>query len=213
MDAVNVGLDSDLDLDLDLSWIHKEELKLERSQNVFLKPLQNISVIPIYIKDDSIIFCGEKSFEEMAVSDSHSSLSSDHIIRLIQKYKTGCGDNHKWTWAHGAVFHIDVDINNVYNFSAILNGSDHYLKPLNVYRDLVLIENPNIFHSYSQIFLFFNETANQVSGILKSGGGEEKMKSTKKVRIHLPSKENNIIKTSSSSSSLVKRRKTLRREK
>jgi hypothetical protein len=179
-----------MESELDLSWIYEEESNLVSSQDIALRPLQRIPIVAVYIDSDRIVNRSEKVVVELAVSDDahSSSLSSDQIVRHIQSFKIRSSE--KWTWFEGLVFHIDVDINNVYHFSTIF-GAVNYLKPLDVYRDLALIENPTVYHSYSQIYLFFKKTDADVQSPYRSilkpiSSGEVATKTTKKVRISLP---------------------------
>ena len=117
-----------------------------------------------------------------------SVLYSEQMIQIIQECKKEvCNHgNGKWSWAHGALFHIDTDLSHVYSFSA--GSGNKCLKPVDFCSDLVIAASPDIFHFSSQIYFFFEKQDMHppvsIKPILKSDTGLRK--STKKVHLDLP---------------------------
>jgi len=207
----------ELDFDLDLSWISEQESILDHSENIEIKPLVSIPVLVAYIDQGYVSFCKNMNVTLDVSGGECSILYSEKLIHIIQECKkelcdkltASCGDKVKWSWAHGALFHIDTDISHVYSFSAV--SGNKFLKPVDFYTDLVIVANPDIFHFSSQIYLFFEKhiiyppTSVPIKPILKSGAGIHRGKSTKKVHIEL---QNPIV--ISNSKTIQKSRRTRR---
>lgn len=178
----------DCDTDPDFSWIQKEECILNRYQSIELKPLEHLPIIAFFIDDGNIAFHSRIAAAPLEIDESkqHSTLSSDKLVHIIQECKRNSGAQNigKWTWAHGSLFHIDIDINRVYQFS----GETDYLKPVDFCSGLTIPASPDIFHFSSQLFLFFEKAAHLPKSILKKNASDNKTSasSTKKVRIDLP---------------------------
>jgi hypothetical protein len=174
----------DESLDLDLSWITEQESMLEHSQHIELKLLHSIPMT-VFCVDHGYVSCWSTTEVPLDISGSECSvLASDKLVHIIQGYKKELNEQGKWTWGHGAVFHIDTDISHVYAFSA--TSGNQFLKPIDFCRDLVIAASPDIFHFSSQVYLFFEKQTTPpvaIKPILKT---ELRGKSTKKVHIMLP---------------------------
>jgi hypothetical protein len=175
-----------MDLELDLSWISEQESILDHSQNIELKPLTSIPILAAYVDQGYVSFCKNIDVPLDISGGECSVLYSNKIIQIIQEYKKGLNDKSKWSWTHGALFHIDTDISHVYSFSAV--SGNKFLKPIDFCSDLVIASSPDIFHFSSQIYLFFEKQTppTYIKPILKSDSGINRGKSTKKVHLDLP---------------------------
>ena len=179
----------DYDADPDFSWIQKEECILNRYQSIELKPLERLPIIAFFIDDGNIASHSRIAAAALEIDESkqYSKLSSDKLVHIIQECKRihgAQGGCCKWTWAHGSLFHIDIDINRAYQFS----GETDYLKNVDFCSGLTIPASPDIFHFSSQLFLFFEKAAHSPKSILKKNASDNKpsASSTKKVRIELP---------------------------
>ena len=180
----------EMDLDLDLSWITEQESILNHSQNIELKPLVSIPVLVCYVDQGYVSFCKNMDVTLDVSGGECSVLHSNKVIQIIQECKkepTNNSDKSKWSWAHGALFHIDTDIAHVYSFSSV--SGNKFLKPVDFCSDLVIVASPDIFHFSSQMYLFFEKhppVSVSIKPILKSDSSFHRGKSTKKVHIALP---------------------------
>lgn len=182
-----------MDLDLDLSWISEQESILDHSQNIELKPLTSIPILVAYVDQGYVSFCKNINVPLDISGGECSVLYSNKMIQVIQECKKGPyekgnkdTDRGKWSWAHGALFHIDTDISHIYSFSAV--SGNKFLKPVDFCSDLVIVSSPDLFHFSSQIYLFFEKQTplTYIKPILKPDSGINRGKSTKKVHLDLP---------------------------
>lgn len=176
-----------MDDDPDFSWIHKEERILKQYQTIEVKPIASLPIIAMFVDAGNILFHSRIDAADLQIDASghHSVLHSDKLVHIIQNFKCEPRDNCKWTWAYGTLFHIDIDINRVYQFSG-----GHYLKDVDFCSDLVIPASPDIFHFSSQLFLFFEKVGTMSSNHLPKSILKKAIldhtKPTKKVRIDAP---------------------------
>ncbi len=204
-----------MDEELDLSWIEQEETVLEQSRDISVKPLECIPIVACYVENGQIVHKQEiTSVAPLEKTETTSVLSSEKIVHFIQQGKNNGRPEGKWHYAHGAVFHIDVvDIQHLYKFS-----SCSFLTPLDFYKELVLPCSPVLFHSFSQLFLFFEKRDHSAGvvvppkSILKKNAKDAiaAERVTKRVRICAVATERPPLPSSVSSSLANKKRKTRR---
>ena len=180
--------------DLDVSWIEDESRFHKISENYFREPMDSIDMYFIYINRNNYIekILYEKQALELS-DNNYSVLKKEKLLHIIQtrKIKTAFS---KYKLVDVLSYAVDLEPELIQSYSKndnIESTSESFFKVLSILNDVQIQPSIFIFHGVNAIYFIFQEVENNsrhtLKSILKSSTGENRIGSTKKVRIQLNS--------------------------
>jgi hypothetical protein len=180
--------------DLDVSWIEDESKLHKISENYFREPMDSIDMYFIYINRNNYIekILYEKQALELS-DNNYSVLKKEKLLHIIQtrKIKTAFS---KYKLVDVLSYAVDLEPELIQSYSKndnIESTSESFFKVLSILNDVQIQPSIFIFHGVNAIYFIFQEVENNsrhtLKSILKSSTSENKIGSTKKVRIQLNS--------------------------